>query len=45
MGSQPSPREQSEDDALAAERRPMSWLAVEKEYELDGPEGRRACST
>src|SRR5437016_544677 len=26
-------------DALAAERRRMPWLAVEKEYELDGPEG------
>ena len=32
-------------DALAAERRRMPWLAVEKEYEFDGPEGRRACST
>ena len=27
-------------DALAAERRRMPWLAVEKEYEFDGPEGR-----
>ena len=26
-------------DALAAERRRMPWLAVEKEYEFDGPEG------
>jgi predicted dithiol-disulfide oxidoreductase (DUF899 family) len=27
-------------DALAAERRRMPWLAVEKQYELDGPEGK-----
>ena len=27
-------------DALAAERRRMPWVAVEKEYEFDGPEGR-----
>ncbi len=27
-------------DALAAERRRMPWMAVEKEYEFDGPEGR-----
>jgi predicted dithiol-disulfide oxidoreductase (DUF899 family) len=27
-------------DALAAERRRMPWLAVEKEYEFDGPQGR-----
>ena len=27
-------------DALAAERRRMPWLAVEKEYEFDGPEGK-----
>ena len=27
-------------DALAAERRRMPWMAVEKEYELDGPEGK-----
>ncbi|MGH7543807.1 MAG: DUF899 family protein, partial [Gemmatimonadota bacterium] len=27
-------------DALAAERRQMPWLAVEKEYEFDGPEGK-----
>src|SRR5258708_8485541 len=26
-------------DALAAERRRMPWLAVEKEYEFDGPQG------
>ncbi len=26
-------------DALAAERRRMPWLAVEKAYEFDGPEG------
>ena len=26
-------------DALAAERRRMPWLAVEKEYEFDGPDG------
>ena len=25
-------------DALAAERRRMPWLAVEKEYEFDGPQ-------
>jgi predicted dithiol-disulfide oxidoreductase (DUF899 family) len=27
-------------DALAAERRRMPWLAVEKEHEFDGPEGK-----
>jgi len=27
-------------DALAAERRRMPWVAVEKEYAFDGPEGR-----
>ena len=27
-------------DALAAERRRMPWLAVEKAYEFEGPEGR-----
>jgi predicted dithiol-disulfide oxidoreductase (DUF899 family) len=27
-------------DALAAERRRMPWLAVEKEYGFDGPDGR-----
>jgi predicted dithiol-disulfide oxidoreductase (DUF899 family) len=27
-------------DALAAERRRMPWLAVEKDYEFDGPAGR-----
>jgi predicted dithiol-disulfide oxidoreductase (DUF899 family) len=27
-------------DALAAERRRMPWLAVDKEYEFDGPQGR-----
>src|SRR5437899_11792990 len=27
-------------DALAADRRRMPWLAVEKEYEFDGPEGK-----
>src|SRR3981189_1604490 len=27
-------------DALAAERRRMPWLAVEKEYKFDGPKGR-----
>ena len=27
-------------DALAAERRRMPWVAVEKEYGFDGPEGR-----
>jgi predicted dithiol-disulfide oxidoreductase (DUF899 family) len=27
-------------DALAAERRRMPWLAVEKDYEFDGPEGK-----
>ena len=25
-------------DALAAERRGMPWMAVEKEYEFDGPQ-------
>src|SRR5580704_424664 len=27
-------------DALAAERRRMPWVAVEKEYEFDGPDGK-----
>ena len=27
-------------DALAAERRRMPWLAVDKKYEFDGPEGK-----
>src|SRR6266571_5509429 len=27
-------------DALAAERRRMPWLAVEKNYEFDGPKGK-----
>src|SRR4029077_9874634 len=27
-------------DALAAERRRMPWLVVEKEYEFDGPQGK-----
>ncbi|HKR50972.1 MAG TPA: DUF899 family protein, partial [Pseudonocardiaceae bacterium] len=27
-------------DALAAKRRRMPWLAVEKEYEFDGPDGK-----
>src|SRR5262245_51076238 len=27
-------------DGLAAQRRRMPWLAVEKAYELDGPEGK-----
>src|SRR5213080_448187 len=27
-------------DALAAERRRMPWLAVEKKYEFDGPRGK-----
>jgi len=27
-------------DALAAERRRMPWLAIEKTYEFDGPDGR-----
>src|SRR6202048_4870680 len=27
-------------DALAAERRRMPWLAVEKQYEFDGPRGK-----
>jgi predicted dithiol-disulfide oxidoreductase (DUF899 family) len=29
-------------DALAAERRRMPWLAVEKPYEFDGPGGKRS---
>ena len=32
-------------DALAAQRRRMPWLAVEKEYAFEGPRARRACST
>ena len=27
-------------DALAAERRRMPWLAVEKKYDFDGPNGK-----
>jgi predicted dithiol-disulfide oxidoreductase (DUF899 family) len=27
-------------DALAAERRRMPWMAVEKDYSFDGPDGR-----
>src|SRR5438105_12638640 len=27
-------------DAMAAQRRRMPWLAVEKEYAFDGPKGR-----
>ena len=27
-------------DALAAERRRMPWLAVDKQYEFDGPGGK-----
>src|SRR5882672_2003286 len=27
-------------DALAAERRRMPWIAVEKKYEFDGPKGK-----
>ncbi|MGB7870426.1 MAG: DUF899 family protein, partial [Mycobacterium sp.] len=27
-------------DAVAAERRRMPWLAVDKEYEFEGPEGK-----
>ena len=27
-------------DALAAERRRMPWMAVEKEYKFDGPKGK-----
>jgi len=29
-------------DALAAERRRMPWVAVEKAYEFDGPEGKKS---
>ena len=29
-------------DAMAAERRRMPWLAVEKEYEFDGPKGKKS---
>jgi predicted dithiol-disulfide oxidoreductase (DUF899 family) len=29
-------------DALAAERRRMPWLAVEKEYEFEGPDGTKS---
>ena len=32
-------------DALAAERRRMPWMEVDKEYRFDGPTARRACST
>ena len=27
-------------DALVAERRRMPWMAVEKKYEFEGPEGK-----
>src|ERR1700724_4423406 len=29
-------------DALAAERRRMPWMAVEKDYEFDGPDGKKS---
>jgi hypothetical protein len=32
-------------DALAAERRRMPWLAVDKAYQFEGPDGMPACST
>ena len=32
-------------DALAAERRRMPWMAVEKDYRFEGRTARRACST
>ena len=32
-------------DALAAERRRMPWMAVEKEYGFEGPTARRASPT
>ena len=32
-------------DALAAERRRMPWMAVEKDYSFVGPDGRRASRT
>ena len=32
-------------DALAAERRRMPRMAVEKDYRFEGPAVRRACST
>src|SRR5215813_8394895 len=31
-------------DALAAERRRMPWMAVEKAYEFEGPEGKISLS-
>ena len=32
-------------DALAAERRRMPWMAVEKDYRFEGPNGPVACSS
>jgi predicted dithiol-disulfide oxidoreductase (DUF899 family) len=32
-------------DGLAAERRRMPWLAVEKQYQFDGPNGRTSLCT
>jgi predicted dithiol-disulfide oxidoreductase (DUF899 family) len=32
-------------DALAAQRRRMPWMAVEKKYEFEGPRAKSACST
>ena len=33
-------------DALAAQRRRMPWLGVDREYEFDGPDGQsERCST
>jgi predicted dithiol-disulfide oxidoreductase (DUF899 family) len=32
-------------DALAAERRRMPWMAVEKAYAFEGPAARPVCST
>jgi hypothetical protein len=31
-------------DALAAERRRMPWMAVEKDYRFEGPDGPATCS-
>ena len=36
----PSAAKTRERDAVAAERRRMPWVAVDKKYEFDGPKGK-----
>ena len=32
-------------DAMAAQRRRMPWMAIEKQYSFEGPKGKSASST